>query len=379
MPTRTPSRNVQLASADISQDDIDEVLDVLRSGRLALGPKVKAFEQAVADYVGVKHALAVSSGTAGLHVVLASLGVGPGDEVIVPSFTFAASVNAILLVGATPVFCDIEPVTYNLDPEDVERRVTERTKAIMAVDVFGHPADWDALMRIARRYGLFLVDDSCEALGSDYKGRKVGSFADASVFAFYPNKQITTGEGGMIVTNSDHVAMMAASIRNQGRNVMGAWLEHERLGFNYRMDEMSAALGASQMRRLDAFVADRQRVVDLYAEALAGVPGVRVPQTQGDVRVSWFVYVVLLDRGIDRDAVMAELDAEGVPNRAYFPALHHQPYLRHLVPDRVHLSVTEDIAARTVSLPFHTKLTEDEVAYVASRLAACLERVATAA
>src|SRR5205085_1829969 len=225
--------------------DVDAVVAVMRSGRLALGPKIKEFEGAVADYVGTRHAIAVSSGTAALHLIVKALGITTGDEVLVPSFTFAASVNALLYEGATPVFVEIEGDTYNLDPADLERRITPRTKAVMAVDVFGHPADWDQLQRIADQHGLKLIDDSCEALGASYKGVKLGRFGEAAAFAFYPNKQITTGEGGIIVTDDDQMARLCRSLANQGRGEMGAWLEHDRLGYNYRIDEMSAALGAS--------------------------------------------------------------------------------------------------------------------------------------
>ena len=369
---------VELAAADISQADIEGVTAVLRSGRLAMGPRTLAFEHAVAAFVGVRNAVAVSSGTAGLHVILAALGVGFGDEVIVPSFTFAASVNAILLVGATPVFCDVEPVTLNLDPADVERRVNERTRAVMVVDVFGHPADWPALEAIAERNELLLVDDSCEALGSSLNGRRVGGFGAAACFAFYPNKQITTGEGGMVVTDDDDLATVARSLRNQGRNKMGAWLEHERLGFNYRLDELSASLGVTQMARLPHFMERRRAVAEGYARLLRGVPGVAAPTARPEADVNWFVYVVRLDAGIDREAVMAELEREGVPTRAYFSALHLQPYLRDVVPADPGLPVTEEMARRTLAIPFHTQLRDDEVRYVVDRLAAAVEAQAAA-
>ena len=363
--------NVQLARADISQEDIAGVVDVLRSGRLAMGARAERFERGVAEYVGVTHGIAVSSGTAGLHVILAALGVGPGDEVIVPSFTFAASVNAILLVGATPVFADIDESTFNLDPRDVERRITPRTRALMVVDVFGRPADWAALQALAERHGLLLVDDSCEALGSAVGHQRVGSFGNAACFAFYPNKQITTGEGGMIVTDDDAVAAAARSIRNQGSGAMGAWLEHERLGFNYRMDEMSASLGVTQLARLDAFVERRREVAADYERLFAGVPGVRTPVAVPGTRVSWFVYVLTLDRGIDRDRLMTRLAERGVPTRAYFSALHEQAYLHAHRDERpeMRLVVTEDVARRTLAIPFHTQLTAEETRWVVDCIA----------
>ena len=256
----SPQAAIPMSFPDINNDDICAVTAVLRSGQLALGPQAVAFERLVADYAGVKHGIAVNSGTSALHLLVRALGLGPGDEVLVPSFTFAASVNAILYEGATPVFVDIEPETYNLDPSDLARKITPRTKAIMAVDVFGHPADWDAIQAVAEAHNLRVIDDSCEALGAEYKGHRVGSFGDAATFAFYPNKQMTTAEGGMIVTDDDEIARLCRSMRNQGRGEMGAWLEHERLGYNYRLDELSAALGVSHFNRLETFLAKRARV-----------------------------------------------------------------------------------------------------------------------
>lgn len=360
--------NVELASATITERDIEGVVATLRSGRLATGARTDAFEEAIASYVGVAHAIAVSSGTAGLHVILASLGIGPGDEVIVPSFTFAASVNAILLVGARPVFCDIEGETFNMNPVDVESRITSQTRAVMVVDVFGHPADWTALTDVAQRHGLFLIDDSCEALGSEHAGKRLGSFGNAACFAFYPNKQITTGEGGMVVTNDDDLARVAHSLRNQGRDTMGAWLEHVRLGYNYRMDEMSASLGLTQMEQIDRFIELRQAVADGYTRRLEGTPWIRPPRFDPTARISWFVYVVLLDREVDRDAVMTALADVGVPTRNYFSALHLQHYLQAYRPPDGSLPVTEDVSSRTMAIPFHPNLSEPEIDYVVDQL-----------
>ena len=255
---------ISMSSAEINEADIQAVVDVMRSGRLALGPQTREFERLVAEYVGVEHAVAVNSGTSALHLLVRALGLGPGDEVLVPSFTFAASVNAMLFERATPVFVDVEPGTYNLDPVDVARKITPATKAVMAVDIFGHPVAWDALLEIAAEHDLQVIDDSCEALGADYKGRKVGQFGDTAAFAFYPNKQMTVGEGGIIVTDDDEIAYLARSMRNQGRGEMGAWLEHERLGYNYRLDEISAALGVSQFKRLETFLEKRARRTNVH-------------------------------------------------------------------------------------------------------------------
>jgi perosamine synthetase len=362
---------IQMSSADIDETDVQAVVDVLCSGRLALGPRALDFEGQVSEYVGTKHAVAVSSGTTALHLLVRALHLGPGDEVLVPSFTFASSVNAILFEGATPVFVDVEPGTYNLDPADLERKVTPHARAIMAVDIFGHPAEWDAIMGIAKRHDLHVIDDSCEALGAEYKGRKIGQFGDAAAFAFYPNKQITTGEGGILVTNDGEIAGLARSMRNQGRGEMGAWLAHERLGYNYRMDEMSAALGVSQFRRLETFLEKRARVAQLYTERIELLDRVRPPVVRPHVRMSWFVYVVTLDKGLTRDTVMKAMAEMDIPTRGYFAPIHTQPYIRKRFGDlRDLLPITESIAERTMALPFHNNIDEATVDLVCD----CLRR-----
>jgi perosamine synthetase len=360
---------IHMSSPDITDADVAAVADVVRRGQLALGPKAIEFEQLMADYVGVKHAVAVNSGTSALHLLVRALGWRRGDEVIVPSFTFAASVNALLFEGITPVFVDIEPDTFNLDPADLERRITSRTKGVMAVDVFGHPAEWEALESIARARGLQIIDDSCEALGAEYRGRKLGGFGAGAAFAFYPNKQITTGEGGMLVTDNDDVAKICRSLRNQGRPEMGAWLEHERLGYNYRLDEMSCALGCSQMARVEALLAKRERVAHAYTGRLRGIDWITPPVVRPHVRMSRFVYVVTVD-GVERNEVVTGLAAAGIPARAYFSPVHEQPYLRDLLPrGGVHLPVTDAVARKSVALPFHGNLTDDEVDRVVETLA----------
>jgi perosamine synthetase len=363
------SETIPMSSGDLDESDIASVLRVLRSGRLALGPKAVEFEQRIAEYVGVRHAVAVSSGTAALHLIVKALGIGRGDEVLVPSFTFAASVNAFLYEGAVPVFVDIEPETYNLDPDDVERKVTPNTKAVMAVDVFGHPAEWDRLLPVAARHGLAVIDDSCEALGAEYRGKKIGQFGDAAAFAFYPNKQITTGEGGVVVTDDDRIAEVCRSLRNQGRGEMGAWLEHERLGYNYRLDEMSAALGVSQLARIEQFLSRRARVAGMYDRRLRGLDWVRPPAVKPHVRMSWFVYVVTLAEGLDRDEVMRGMGERGVPARGYFSPVHLQPYMRGIIDaSAVRLPVTSSVAARTVALPFHNNMSHEQVERVVTAL-----------
>lgn len=371
------NERVNMSAPDITEGDIAAVVEVLRSGRLSLGPMQERLERSVADYCEVKHAVAVSSGTAALHLMVRALGIGPGDEVLVPSFTFAASVNCILYERAVPVFVDIEPDTYNVDPVDLERKITPRSRAVVAVDCFGHPADWEALESLAHKYDLRVIDDSCEALGARYRDRPLGSFGNAAAFAFYANKQITTGEGGIIVTNDAKIAELCRSWRNQGRGSMGTWLEHEWLGYNYRLDEMSAALGASQMERLDTILAKRAAVAQMYNDRLKDLPWVRVPFARPDVRVSWFVYVVTLEHGIDRTRVVTRLAEEGVPARSYFPPVHEQPYLRQIAQAATGglgvlkpegLPVTLDVAGRTLALPFHSNLTTAEVDLVVDAL-----------
>lgn len=369
-----PELPIPMSSAELDESDIEAVLAVLRSGRLALGKKSEEFEALMADYVGVKHAIAVSSGTAALHLLVRALNIGEGDEVIVPSFTFAASANAVLYERATPVFAEIETETYNLDPDDVVRKITPRTKAIMVVDVFGHPAEWNALQNIADKHGLTLIDDSCEALGAEYRGRKIGGFGAAGAFAFYPNKQMTTGEGGIIVTQRDDVAEMCRSLRNQGRGQMSAWLEHENLGYNYRLDEMSAALGVTQLQRIESFLAKRAAVAQMYTEYLSDFDWVSVPVVQPHVRMSWFVYVVTLADGLDRDVVIANMEKRGVPARGYFFPVHLQPYVQRMCGTKQgDLPLTENIAKRTLALPFHNNVTREQVERVVECLAAAVK------
>ncbi|NDJ52329.1 MAG: DegT/DnrJ/EryC1/StrS family aminotransferase [Chloroflexi bacterium] len=358
-----------MSSAELDEHDIDAVMAVLASGRLALGPYMREFEEMMAAFAGVKHGVGVSSGTAALHLIVRSLDLQPGDEVLVPSFTFAASVNVLLFERLLPVFVDIEPDTFNLDPADIERKISPKTKAIMVVDVFGHPAPWDELLALAKQHNLHLIDDCCEAIGAEYKGKRIGQFGDAGAFAFYPNKQMTTGEGGIIVTDDDRIAELCRSMANQGRGQMGAWLVHERLGFNYRFNEMAAALGIAQLKRLETFMAKRAHVAGMYQAALAGVEGLRPPIVRSEVKMSWFVYVILLNEGYDRDQVMAAMQEQGVPSRGYFAPIHLQPYMKDY-PSRGgdSLPITESVAQRTIALPFHNNITEGQVDQVAEAL-----------
>ena len=367
------SSSVSLSGVDIGPAERRAVLAVLDSRRLALGPRVTAFEQAVADYVGVRHAVAVSSGTAGLHLVARALGLGPGDEVITTPFSFVASANCLLYERAKPVFVDIEPATFGLDPALIERRITRRTKAILAVDVFGHPADWTGLARVARRHGLALIEDSCEALGAAIGDRRCGAFGRAAVFAFYPNKQITTGEGGMVTTNDRRIADACRSMANQGRRISGgAWLEHVQLGFNYRLDELSAALGLAQMTRIDGILARRRRAAATYGRLLLGVTGVRAPAVAPWATPSPFVYVVRLADEFgrrDRDRVLARLRSQGIEASDYFRPIHMQPfYRREFGYGPGDFPVAEAVGNRTIALPFHSRLKTAEATRVVAAL-----------
>jgi perosamine synthetase len=369
------TERIRMSSPEIDESDVQAVVEVLRSGTLSLGTKIVAFEDAICQYLGVRHAVAVSSGTAALHLVVRSLGIGAGDEVLLPSFSFAASLNVLLYEGAKPVFCDIEGRTFNLDPASAERRITPRTRAILAVDIFGHPADWEALHDIATRHNLLLIDDSCEAFGAEYRGTKVGQFGNAAAFSFYPNKPITTGEGGVITTNDSEIARLTRCLRNQGRSEMGSWLEHERLGFNYRLNEMSAALGLSQLRRIEPFLEARKRVAELYSERLRTVRCVHSPWVAEHVGMSWFVYVITLEEGIDRTAVVAAMQERQIPVRCYFSPLHLQGYISRYTDCRAgDLPVTESVAKRTLALPFHNRLSKDEVDEVVDALEDAVSR-----
>lgn len=355
---------IPLSAPDITDAEIEAVVAVLRTGRLSLGPKLEEFEHAVAGYVGAAHAVGVSSGTAGLHLALIALRVGAGDEVIVPSFTFVAVANAVRYVGATPVFADINAESLNLDPARVEAAITSRTRAMIAVHTFGRPADIGALLAVARRHGLKVIEDACEALGAEIGGRRVGTFGDAAVFAFYPNKQITTGEGGMVVTQDAKVARRVRALRNHGR-YGAAWLEHVELGYNYRLSEMQAALGVTQMRRLEEILARRAEVARRYCERLAGIPAVRLPAMEiPGQRLSWFVFTVQV---AERDRVAEHLAAAGIATGRYFVPIHLQPAYAAWR-EKSDLAVTEAIGARTLALPFFNRITDEQIDRVAEAL-----------
>lgn len=386
----TPKQNkfrVPLASPDITDAERDAVMAVLDTRYLSMGPEHVAFEQAIADYVGARHAISVSSGTAGLHLCIRAFGVEDGDLVLTTPFSFMASTNVMLFERAIPVFVDVDPSSGNIDVEKLAQaaddlmaggKAAERwlprvgaenhgpLKALLPVDVFGQAADMDAVNAIAERHGLAVIEDSCEAIGAEYKGRNAGLLGDCGVFAFYPNKQITTAEGGMIVTNDDAAADHMRALRNQGRAPGDTWLEHSYLGYNYRIDEMSAALGRVQMTRLDEMLERRAQVAEWYNARLVDFAPLEIPEILAETtKMSWFVYVVRTAPGIDRDALIHRMADEGIPARPYFAPIHLQPYIKEMFGCQSgDFPVTEDLGSRGIALPFSSVMTEEQVQVV---------------
>jgi perosamine synthetase len=368
------SEEIPLARPEIGAREEELALEVLRSGRLSLGPMGERFEREFSTWLGVEDALAVSSGTAALHLGVRALEWGPGDEVLTSPFSFVASANCILYEGAHPVFCDIDPETLDLDPAAVEVAVGERTAGILPVHIFGYPAAVPALEAIATRHGLGILEDACEALGAvDSEGRMVGARGNLATFAFYANKQLTTGEGGMIVPSSSDVAARLRSERNQGRAADMGWLDHGGLGFNYRLSDIAAALGVAQLERLDSMLAGRSRVAGLYAQGLAGIEGLRAPGAgRGAERRSWFVYAVRLPGDVDRNATIARLAEQGIASKAYLPCIHLFPHLRELGYRVGQFPVAEEAAARSLALPLFPTMSESQVVRVCEALAGSL-------
>lgn len=363
---------IPLSSPDITEADIQAVVSVLRTPRLSIGPKMVEFERAIADFVGVRHGIAVSSGTAALHLCLDALGVGEDDEVILPSFTFIAAGNAVLYQRARPVFVDIDPFTLNLDPAKLEQRITPKTRAIIVVHTFGYPANLDAILAIARNYGLPVIEDACEALGARYRGRPVGGIGNFGVFGFYPNKPITTGEGGMVVTRDSQMADTIRALRNQGRRGSDGWLEHRLLGYNYRLSELNCALGLEQMTRIGEILDRRSAIAQQYSEELQAIPEVTTsPLNISDGRVCWFVYVV---RVASRDAILERLQQQGIGCARYFAPLHLQPLFARFVNSRDDLKITEQVATETLALPFFNALTREQIHEVCGALACAVGR-----
>jgi perosamine synthetase len=386
--SHTPSElPIPMSSPDLTELEQEAVAAVMRTPNLSMGGQITSFEEAVRNYTGSKHAIGVNSGTAGLHLCVRAAGIGDGDLVITTPFSFVASANVLLFEHAIPVFVDVEPHTGNIDPYLVRAAAQDiaqggkaaqawlprrganpesQLKAVLPVDVFGQPADLDFISETARKFHLTIIEDSCEALGATYKGRQAGTLGKYGVFGFYPNKQITTGEGGMIVTNDDEAATLMRALRNQGRAPGDTWLQHTHLGYNYRLDELSAALGVVQMGRLDEMIERRLRIAVWYNERIAEIPGIEAPFiAPSTTRVSWFVYVVRFKPGLDRDNVAQALEQQGIPSRPYFIPIHLQPYMAERFGYQPgDFPATEDLGRRSLALPFSGVMTESQVARV---------------
>jgi perosamine synthetase len=377
-------KSIPLSAPDITYKEVEIINKVLATPYLSIGPTIKEFEQKIANYIGTKYAVAVNSGTSGLHLCIRSLDIKNGDEVITTPFSFIASANCILFEGAKPIFVDINENTLCIDVSKIEEKITKKTKAILPVHIFGHPCEMDKIMEIARKHNLAVIEDACEALGAEhtsrdifpsvkYKRKKVGSFGNVGVFSFYPNKPLTTGEGGVIVTDDEEIAKLCQSMRNQGRDENGSWLCHKRLGYNYRMPEMCAALGVAQMERIEEILKKRQKVAELYSKRLNRIEGIKIPYVAKNVKMSWFVYVIRLDSEKfsreDRNKIIKELEKMGINCRDYFPPIHLEPfYVEMFSYKRGSFPITEKISNSTIAFPFYNNLTEEEINYICDSL-----------
>ncbi len=371
---------IPLSKPDITEKEIKAVTEVLKTPYLSLGDKLLEFQNIIARFIGVKYAVAVNSGTSGLHLIIKTLGIKSGDEVITTPFSFIASSNCILYEGAKPVFVDIDEKTLNIDVTKIEKKITNKTKAILAVDIFSNPADWAELKKIAKKHKLFLIEDSAEALGSEYKGKKCGSFGDASIFAFYPNKQMTTGEGGMILTNNKKIADLCKSMANQGRKIdKGKWLEHIRIGYNYRLDEMSCALGIAQMKRIKEILRKRSSTALAYSRKLKDINNIEILNTKPGNKLSWFVYVIKLSKdfaGKKRNIIIKEMEKRGIKCSDYFQTIHLQPFYREIFKYKEgDFPIAEDVSKRTLALPFYNNLSEKEINFVIKNLKEVMEKI----
>ena len=369
---------IHLSRPDIGKKEIEAVSAVLRTPNLSLGPKLPEFEAAFSRYVGLKRAIAVNSGTSGLFLCTLALGIAEGDEVITTPFTFISSATSIMMAGARPVFVDIDPVSLNIDAAKIKSKITEKTKAILPVEVFGNPAGMDKVSEIAHKHSLSVIEDSCEALGSALNGGKAGTFGTMSVFAFYPNKQITTGEGGMILTDNDNLADMCVSLRNQGRAKDGGWLNHERLGYNFRLSDINCALGIVQLARIEEFKAKRRQVAQWYQEMLSDDDRLIVPAEPEGCDVSWFVFVVRLaddSAQSKRDGVLEAMRKQNIQVSNYFSPVHLQPFMvERFGYKQGDFPVAESVSRSTIALPFYNNLTRDEVMIVSKTLKETLDK-----
>jgi len=362
---------IPLAKPYVGKEEIKAVSEVIRSGWLSLGPKLTEFENKFAEFIGTKHAIAVNSGTSGLHLCIKALNIKPGDEVITSSFSFVASSNPIILEGGKPVFVDIDERTYNIDPPKIEEAITENTKAIVVVHIFGQPCNMEAIMKVSQEKRIPIIEDACEALGAAFNGKKVGTFGEASVFAFYPNKQITTGEGGIIVTNDDETAAMYRSWRNQGRDDSGEWLNHVRIGYNYRLDELNCAVGLEQLKKVEFILNKRREIADKYTEKLKHIDGIITPYVDPKVEISRWVYYLQAKEGLDRNKILEYLNENGVTSRAYFyPPIHLQPvYKKMFGYVGGELPVTERVSTKGFIVPFFIDMTNKQIDRVCTVIA----------
>lgn len=361
-------KHIQISKPFIDKNDISGVVEVLKSGWLSLGPKYKEFEENFAKYSKVKYALAVSSGTAALHLGVKALNLKSDDEVITSPFSFVSSSNCLLYEGVKPVFVDIEETTYNMDPSKIERAITKKTKAILPVHIFGQSADMDPILQLAKKYNLKILEDACESLGSTYTGKFTGTMGDIGTFAFYPNKQMTTGEGGMLVTNSREIYDLVDSLRNQGRGKAKEWLHHIHLGFNYRMDEMSASLGITQLKKIDWMIKEKRKIASWYDKLLKNSKDIEIPKLGANRTHSYFLYVVRI-KGGKRDKLMKKLASLGIQTRPYLPVIHLQPFMRKMFGYKLgDLPISEQVAKETLALPLYIGLKKDDVKYIVENL-----------
>jgi len=364
---------IPLSAPDITEAEIKSVVEVLRSPRLSLGPKLEEFEKNIAEYSGAKHAVAVNSGTSGLHLCVRALGLKAGDEVITTPFSFVASANVLLYEKAIPVFVDIDLQTLNIDAGKIEAAITLETKAIMVVHVFGRPSPMREIMEIANRYNLKIIEDACEAIGAEYANQKIGVLGDGGVFAFYPNKQITTGEGGIVVTDDDAIAAQAKILRNQGRNANSEWFEHVELGYNYRLSDINCAVGIEQLKRLESILRRRESAARKYHERLKNNPHLVLPEIDfADGRISWFVYVVRLNENFtrkERDSIVSRINEAGIGCGRYFAPIHLQPYyVKNFNYKTGDFPTAEHAAERVIALPFFNRITDAQIDEVCETL-----------